>query len=1104
MNQRGKERHLSNRELRELREGLSLAIDAGEKEDAAALADRYSDRSACTGEDDFLLGRVAYMNQQWKEAEALFSQALQEEDLPQWCRGAVSSILAELLQKTGRVEEAVPYYEASLSCKDLATGWAAEYSNYLFHLHYLNYPQEIMLAKAKIYADALTDIPQYRHLPVPRHEKIRIGYVSPDLCRHIVAFFSYAFVHAYDHVCFEVYCYTNCQEDEVSEDFKCRVDGWRNVRGKSWQEIAACIHDDEIDILVDLAGHTAHNMLPVFAYKPAPIQISGIGYFDTTGLSQIDYFLADHYTDPVGNERFFAEKLLRLPHSHFCYMWHDAPGNPGPLPAGRNGYITFGCLNNVAKINDQVLQVWSRILQQVPDSRLYLKAKAFNQEYGRIMMAERMEQAGIPQERVIFARFEPDYLHAYQEIDIALDTFPYPGGGTTCDALYMGVPVVTLCGERHNARFGCSLLMNMGMKDCCADSLEDYVQKAVNLAGDMDNLREIRQTLRRRMRQSPIMDMGRYMIEVESAYHRIYQEWLNRGKTQGQQKKAWQRLQVCLKKAYDKKAWGNVVRLGSALTTAKEYVQPYAAAIGRGYLNIPVPDWSRMTWWFEQADRQTSVRQIEYDWLTGMGENRQLHHVQAARWYQTSEKVCTRMQNVGDDDSKGFWQNPAFRTELDTQQAVNDLVMGNIVEAVDHYRRAAQTATGLHDHCQMYGSWLMALHHQWLEPSEMLSAHKGFQRLFAGIRCYDHARHPHHGRIRIGYLSGDFRHHVMFYFYYQLMVGHDADRFELYAYYTDRIYDGFTELVKKAVDVWREVSLIELEKTAEQIYADEIDILIDLGGHSVGSGLPVLAWKPAPIQISGLGYMDTTGLDTVDYLITDACCDPDDQASYITEKPLYLSSMFCYTGRSDVPACQGAPCRQNGYITFGVFNRYQKITDEMLQLWLTIQRQVNDSRLLFKSEAFKDDGIGDMAYQRLKQLGFDMERVILEPSSADYMQRYLDVDIALDTFPYVGGGTSCDALYMGVPVISLYGEGRASRFGLSVLTAAGLGELAVPDEVGYVQRALALASDRELLDVLHKNLRTMMLDSPLMDTIHYVQEMETAYVQIWQAYQEGI
>lgn len=1104
MKQRGKSQHLSYRELREVRERLSQAIDTGDRENAVALAGRYGDEAACTGEDKFLLGRVAYMNQQWKRAEYFFRQALQEQDLPKWCRGAVSSILAELLQKTGRVKEATSYYEVSLSCKDLTTGWAEEYSNYLFHLHYLNYPQETMLEKAKGYANAFKNIPQYQHLPLPRHEKIRIGYVSPDFCRHIVAFFSYAFIHAYDHVCFEVYCYTNCQEDAVSEDFKRQVDGWRNVRGKSWQEIAACIHEDEIDILVDLAGHTANNMLPVFAYKPAPIQMSGIGYFDTTGLSQIDYFLADHYTDPKENEQFFTEKLLRLPHSHFCYMWHDAPGNPGPLPAGQNGYITFGCLNNIAKINDQVLQVWSRILQQVPASRLYLKAKALNQEYAREMMIEKMHQAGIRQDQVVFAEFESDYLHAYQEIDIALDTFPYPGGGTTCDALYMGVPVITLCGNRHNARFGYSLLMNAGLQACCAQSLDEYVQKAVELSNDIAGLKEIRQTLRRKLRQSPVMDMGHYMIEVEAVYYQLYQEWIAREWTVKQKKKNWDRLQIFLKKAFEKKEWENVIRLGGALMTVAAYRKPFAAAVGRGYLNLPIADWCRMTWYFQQADMQKPERKIEYSWLSGMGENRQLHHVQAEKLYQVAEDTCARMQKKANKETMSFWQNQAFRMELKVQEAVNSLVMGRVLDSIKKYRQSEQLATSFHDHCQLYGSWLMALHHQVIKPEAMLSAHTGFQRLFSGVKYYTHSSHATHDRIRIGYLSGDFRYHVMFYFYYQLLIGHDDRRFKIYAYYLNQCYDGFTQLVKEAVDVWREVPVQDPQQTARQIYEDEIDILVDLGGHSSGTGLPALGWKPAPIQISGLGYMDTTGLKAVDYLITDTYCDPIGQKLYISEKPLYLSSMFCYTGRSDLPVCQGAPCLYNGYITFGIFNRYQKITDEMLQLWLIIQHQVKGAKLLLKAEAFLDDGIGDMAYDRMKKMGFDMERVIFEPSSEDYMERYLSVDIALDTFPYVGGGTTCDALYMGVPVISRYGEGRASRFGLSLLKAVGLGELAAADSKDYVQRAIALATDRELLDGLHKNLRTMMLNSRLMDTVDYVHEMETAYGKIWQEYQEDI
>ena len=301
------------------------------------------------------------------------------------------------------------------------------------------------------------------------------------------------------------------------------------------------------------------------------------------------------------------------------------------------------------------------------------------------------------------------------------------------------------------------------------------------------------------------------------------------------------------------------------------------------------------------------------------------------------------------------------------------------------------------------------------------------------------------------------------------------------------------------MDVWREVGTLSYAEIARQIHDDEIDILVDLAGHSANSGLPVLAWRPAPVQISGLGYMATTGLPAVDYFLTDAFTDPPGQAeSYLLEKPLYLTSQFCYTGRSDVPVPEGAPCQKTGRLTFGVFNQYHKITDEMLRLWRDMLKKLPGSRLLLKNRSFQDDRTADLAYERMRSLGFSMDDVLLEGASDDYMERYLAVDIALDTYPYNGGGTTCDALYMGVPVVSLYGERRGSRFGLTILQSAGLGELAAGSPQEYMARALALAGDHELLDVLHKNLRTMLLNSALMDTQRYIGELETAYKKIWQ------
>ena len=234
----------------------------------------------------------------------------------------------------------------------------------------------------------------------------------------------------------------------------------------------------------------------------------------------------------------------------------------------------------------------------------------------------------------------------------------------------------------------------------------------------------------------------------------------------------------------------------------------------------------------------------------------------------------------------------------------------------------------------------------------------------------------------------------------------------------------------------------------------------------------------------------------MDAFLTDKWADPPGQATELLERPLYLTSQFCYTGRSDVPEPGGAPCLARGYITFGCFNQYRKLTDEMLLLWRELLQQVPQSRLLLKDKTFRDDEAALLIMKRLQDLGLPLGRVELEADSTDYMRRYLDVDIALDTFPYTGGGTTCDAIYMGVPVVSLYGKRRGSRFGLSILQNAGLGELACADGAAYIASALGLARDKDLLDMLHKNLRPMLLAAPLMDTQNYIRELEEGFQRL--------
>ena len=341
-------------------------------------------------------------------------------------------------------------------------------------------------------------------------------------------------------------------------------------------------------------------------------------------------------------------------------------------------------------------------------------------------------------------------------------------------------------------------------------------------------------------------------------------------------------------------------------------------------------------------------------------------------------------------------------------------------------------------------------------------------------------------------MSPDFRQHVMFSFYYALLSQYDKSKFHVTCYQLKSTEDGYTNHLKSMVDEWRNMSGVSAEILAEQIKLDEIDILVDLAGHSSNNGLPVFVYKPAPVQISGLGWMETTGLQETDYFITDKFVDPVDSINLV-EKPLYLDSQFCYTAREDVPVPQNAPCLRKGYVTFGVFNNYYKITDNMLELWKNIMDNVPKSKILFKCQLYASESAIRMAKERFEKIGFDLARIAFEPATSDYMSRYLSVDIALDTYPYPGGGTTCDALYMGVPVVSLYGERRGSRFGYSILSNIGLEKLATDNARRYIDIAVKLACNIELLDELHLSIRHLLINSTVMDSKTYIRRLEIMY-----------
>ena len=436
------------------------------------------------------------------------------------------SLLGSALTEAGEAQEAVAAFLASAQLETERAQRAVEYSNALFAVNYLpTHLRPAYAGLARVYDALFADVlPRAEAADAVRgHARIRIGYISPDLCVHPVGRLVRPLLTQYDRTQFAVHCYARCAEDALSEMFRAAVDVWHNIRALSAAEAAALIRRDEVDILVDLAGHTKGNSLPVLAFRPAPVQVTGIGYFNTTGLSAVDYVLSDVYVDPPGaGDDAMTEEILRLPHSHFCCTLPDDLPPVMPPPMEQRGCVTFGSFNNFNKVTDEVLCLWRQVLDAVPGARLLVKGKIFDHAEGRTIVAERLARCGIPAARVEMRGFSRGYLAEYGDVDIALDPFPYTGGITTCEALSMGVPVVTLAGESHGARFGASLLTNAHLPELVAQTPADYVRIAAGLASDPAVLRALRMNLRTMLRHAPLTDAAGYVHDVEDAYRSIW------------------------------------------------------------------------------------------------------------------------------------------------------------------------------------------------------------------------------------------------------------------------------------------------------------------------------------------------------------------------------------------------------------------------------------------------------------------------------------------------------------------------------------------------------------------------------------------------------
>jgi protein O-GlcNAc transferase len=439
----------------------------------------------------------------------------------------IHSNLGAALQELGRIKEALSSCRRAL---ELEPGWSVVHSNLLGMLNCTaGHSPSYCLAEAREYGRRVSQKITSRFSSwqcAVQPKRLRVGLVSGDLHNHPVGYFLESLLAQIDPTRIELIAYPiDNHSDALTNRIKPHFAAWKPLHGLSDADAARLIHADGVHVLLDLSGHTEQNRLPIFAWKPAPVQASWLGYFATTGLAEMDYLLADETGVPEVNRKDFSETLWYLPDTRLCFTAPEVDLPVASLPALQNSYLTFGCFQRLTKVNDEVLMAWGKILNALPNARLRWQCKQFDDPGVATQLAERLQRHGIDPARIRMhgALSREAYLKAHAEVDVILDTFPFSGGTTTCEALWMGVPTLTLAGDTLLSRQGESLLTAAGLQDWVATSVAKYVDKAVALNDDLPRLATLRAGLREQVSVSPLFDTQRFARNFEDALWGMWQ-----------------------------------------------------------------------------------------------------------------------------------------------------------------------------------------------------------------------------------------------------------------------------------------------------------------------------------------------------------------------------------------------------------------------------------------------------------------------------------------------------------------------------------------------------------------------------------------------------
>lgn len=1148
--------------------------------------------------------------------------------------------LGAALMQRGDLQEALSCYRQAI---ELDSTDAPIHSSLLFCLTYESSarPEEVLDEHrrwARIHAPT-PELIAPPHLDPNPDRPLRVGYISPDFRGHPVGRFIEPAIMYHDPRVIELYCYDEYVRppDALTARLQKQVSHWRNIRGLSHEQLAEQIRADRIDILVDLAGHTANTRLQTLARKPAPIQVTYLGYPNTTGMDAIDYLLTDAIADPPDAPCYLTEEPIRLPTGFCCVQPRgDVPG-VSPLPGLANGFITFGCLHGQSKLNAHVLNLWADLLRAVPSGKLLFARHSMVGE-ARERLVRMFRERGIGEDRLLFRQLTAgsgEYWHVYRDVDISLDAFPWTGHTTSCESLWMGVPVVTLRGTMHAGRMVASVLTHAGLSEWIANSPSEYIEIAQSWCQRVNELAQLRSGMRAMLQRFPLCDGPGYARGLEAAYRSMWHRYLATQQTdQGSVSvlppshslppseevrhlllkaeqlrliNGWTEAEHVYQEllAADPESVDGWVALAEACKAQTRW--PEAAAHYRRALELrpQVPRiWNslgivlaRQRLFSEAEGAFRQAVELDPDYAKGFNNlgnvcaelgrfdeaitayrqalalgfdeaslhenlanllNRQGIYPDAETHYalafrrnpenvnllrsrsdvliklKRSAEAVTCLQRwvrINPNDADGHWRLGNALTDLGQlheamrsyQEALR--VQPNNAAFLHHLGTARMMAGHITEATQCYRQAMAALPHNRLshasllfvncydpdaDPAEVFAEHCRWGQLYAPLPSplaeFRNERQPDR-RLRIGYVSPDFRGHPVGRFIEPLLMNHDPNHVEIFCYDEFlRPPDSLTARFQEKVPHWRNTRNRPDEEVVAQIRADRIDILVDLAGHTGSNRLGIFARKAAPIQVTYLGYPNTTGLEGIDYVLTDAIADPPDAPHYFVEQPLRLPGGFCcLLPRDHAPPVLPLPALRRAGVTFGSLHNQAKLNPRVLDLWAELLRQVTDSRLLLARHTFYDEARAELL-DHFTARGVPPDRIEvrqLPSGGGNFWEVYQEVDISLDPFPWTGHTTACESLWMGVPVITLRGTTHAGRMVASVLTHAGLPEWVASSPEEYIRLAQQWAQRIPELDQLREGMRERLRASTLCNAIGFTRQVEAAYRDVWQRWCAG-